>query len=287
MNSPTLKKFRNIALIIVGLGTLGSIGFGYKLYSDLSGCPYGDACSAMYEQMTSYGKYVDLGFMISIIIALIGVALLAIWLVVFLLDRAKQDRVAMTPEQIELRVAEKEYTRAVKEAEKTYKATIKGLEKEVKQAEKAVSAANQMGQRKLAKFHAAALYEDRIETPQGTASFDAGAIQTEASPNGNLNIKTEDFQSLIEGKPEQFEKAREFSSKLQTALSDWPKIKEDKRQAISKATTELEEAKRNQETGAADAEAILSKVKTDTSRVDSARSAMTGNFSRTVEQEMP
>ena len=237
---------------------------------------FAGACQEDYYSKVSYGKLIADGFGLSAVVAIVGVILVIIWVVLFFINRSSQNRVPLTPEQIELREAEKEYSRSVREAEKTYKKTIKGLEKEVKQAEKAVSAANKMGQQKLAKFHAAALYEDRIETPQGTAQFDAGAIQTEASPNGNLNIRAEGFQSLIEGKPEQFEKAREFSSKLQTALSDWPKIKEDKRQAISKATTELEEAKRNQETGAAEAEAILAKVKTDTSRVDNARRAMMG-----------
>jgi hypothetical protein len=278
MDPLKINKFRNVALGITGLGILASIILGVVLssghYFDCTGNGGGEAyCQAAYFANVSYGKFAYYGFIASMLAAVLGVILLAFWIVLALMSRNKQNT-PLTPEQIELRVAEKEYARSVREAEKTYKGTVKTLEKAVKQAEKAVKAANDMGQRKLAKFHSAVLYEDRIETPQGTAPFEGGGVGTEASPSGSLNIQTPGFQSLIEGKPEQFEKAREFAAKIQAAIEDAPKIKEEKQQAIARATAELEEAKKNHEIGTVEAQSVLDKVKTDTACVDSARLMM-------------
>lgn len=282
MKTSGLKKFRNISIGITGIGILGSIILVSVLssghYFDCTKNGGGEAyCQAAYFANVSYGKFAYYGFIASILAAVLGVFLLAVWVVSFFVSRNSQNRATLTPEQIELREAEKEYSRSVKEAERTHKATIKTLEKVVKEAEKVVKAANDMGQRKLAKFHSAVLYEDRIETPQGTALFEAGAIDTEVSPSGSLNIQTSGFKSLIEGKPEQLAKAREFAGNVQTALAAAAKIKEEKMQSIAKATRDLEHAHKNLETGTAEAENALAKVKADTTRVERAKSMIGGS----------
>lgn len=270
MTKPGLAKFKIIAISTTVFGILATFILPFILISDLAECPpyvSASACLDGYFSMTSYGKYVYYGAIISPLVAIAGIVMVATW---FFMNRTNKKSV-LTPGQIELHEAEKEYARSVKEAAKVHRATIKSLEKVVQQAEKALKVANEMGQRKLAKYQSAIIFEDRLETPQGAALLEDGGLKVEASPSGNLNIIAPGFQSLIEGKPEQFEKARVFAGKIQEAVASFPKMKEEKSHAIARANEELEKAKRDLEIGSAKAQDELAKVKADTGRLDAAR----------------
>lgn len=276
MTNQGLAKFKIIAISTGVIGILATIILGSKLVTDLAECPpymNGDACTEAYFAMTSYGKNLFYGVILSSLIATVGIVLVVIWFIM----RMTQNKVPVTPELKELREAEREYARAVKEAEKAHRATVSSYEKVVKQAAKTLKNANEMGQRKLAKHQSAVLYEDRIETPEGTASFIEGPVETEVNPSGNLVIGCSGFRSLILGKPEQIEKVREFATKINDTAAAAPRLKEEKTQAIINATAELEAANRNLEQGANEALMVLAKVKESTARIDMARAAIDGN----------
>jgi hypothetical protein len=275
VNADGLAKLKKISLVITGVGVAATAGLSYQYASDTGQCIEemgGDWCRQAYYASTSYGKYVGQGILVAMIVAAVGVVMFAAW---FLMKRSSNGpKTVLSPEQIELREADKEYARAVKEAEKMYRGTIKSLEKDVRAAEKAVKAAVEMGQKRVAKYQTVTLYEDRLETPQGTVAFESAGVQTEVDANGNLNIITAAFTSQTPGKPEQVEKVKQFTARISNAVMTAPNLRQEKTRAIAAANQGLEEAQGNLASGTTQAEAALAQVKQNTSRVDMARAVL-------------
>src|SRR5450759_4639061 len=126
---------------------------------------------------------------IIIVIVVVGVLVLgACAYFTFIFAKKKREAVAMSPEEKELRDAEKEYTKMVKQAEKEHAATLRALDKEVTKAERNLEAAKNAVNKVKGKYGGVRLYENRVETPDGIAYFEQGEDEAVADTAGNIAV---------------------------------------------------------------------------------------------------
>lgn len=94
----------------------------------------------------------------------------------------------LPPEQEELNAVRKQYQINIKDAKKTFEETKKRLNKNFKDAQKEFEQASQVGVRKVDRFGRINLFEDRIETPDGTAYFVNGEVKADVQAEGSLTV---------------------------------------------------------------------------------------------------
>jgi hypothetical protein len=122
-----------------------------------------------------------------IILAVVAVVGLVAWLVVR--DRREKARIAaMSPEERELHEATKAHVVAVKSAEGALKSTQKTCDREYSQAEGALRGAEKIGTRALSSYGTVRLFEDRVQTQDGTAYFSQGNVDATVDTAGNLAV---------------------------------------------------------------------------------------------------
>ena len=114
------------------------------------------------------------------IIAVIVIALLGggVGFLLFLLRRKKQQEIAaMSPQE-----------RASFEAEKEHKTTVRAWDKQVATANHDFQRLQSQVNQVQGKYSGVRLYENRVETPQGTIYFENGPVEAMADTAGNLAV---------------------------------------------------------------------------------------------------
>lgn len=91
-------------------------------------------------------------------------------------------------EHLELQEARKDYDSTLKAAKKTLQESIKSWDKKIKEAEKDYEKAQFVGKGQLDRFGKIKLFEDHVETPDGTAYFENGEVKAEVEAAGNLEV---------------------------------------------------------------------------------------------------
>jgi hypothetical protein len=244
--------------------------------------------------------------LVIVVLVLVVVAALAIY--VWALVRRRRKIAAMTPEERELRDAQKQYEQAVALAEKTLQITAEAWEKPIRSAEQALANAHAIGSRALGSYEGVRLFEDHIETPQGAFRFENGAVEATVDTARNLagnkesvlsRANKEVFQELISrsSKPEGTQtsyllvetpifvtlvrlragdeaNARQFSLGVIGAAGSVAGHEEERRQAVAWAQADLDRVRADRKAAIDAAQIELDKVKANTQRVDAAREAV-------------
>lgn len=213
---------------------------------------------------------------------------------------------AMSPEERAVSEAEKEYGLAVKQAEKQNQGTIKEWDKKVSASNKELQKANALGQRKLGSYGAIKLFEDHLETPQGTIYFEKEQATAAVDTAGNLAltkrvtvtrllaggivggllfqkkkehdsrelyllIESESIASMVECKPEDGAKVRQLAVAIMNASKSWASVKQAKETAVGAAQRQLEVVTAQRIAELQKAEHSLNAVRSGTQRVDEAK----------------
>jgi hypothetical protein len=243
-----------------------------------------------------------------VVIAIIVVALAALLYVLWRGIERRRRVAAMNPSERELYEAERQHEAAVARAEETLEKTEETWSGRVKKAEEAVSEAHSVGSRPLGSFGKIALFEDHIETPQGSQRFDLGRVEAlvdnargladgrepalsragkevlqelmsrGAGPDGMravyLLVETPIFVTVTEVREDDEAKARQFSHSINSAAAAVGSMAGEREQAVARAQAELDAtvAARDAAVGAARNE--LASVKADTRRMDAARAGV-------------
>ncbi len=195
---------------------------------------------------------------------------------------------AMSPKQRELYEAEKEYKKSVKQAERglTWAETAHSMKVTV--AEASVREAQGSVKKHLGSYWGkdgkkVELYENRIKVPhEGSRAnwlgqvehfFESRPVEATVNNAGGLHLQVEGvgFASLIQCKPEDESKVREFALKINNASDSIHAMLEARERAVARARRELE-ATQNDRASIDAAKLKLEAVKGDTDRLDAARS---------------
>lgn len=185
---------------------------------------------------------------------------------------------------------EKQRDSLMKQAEMEYHSTIAALEHELNVAQKAYQKSVNGVNKSLGKYKGVTLYEDRIETPEGVASFEAGPVSAQVDTAGNiavsqrvtltrlvaggivgglifpkkkttdarelyLLIQTPSFASMIECPADKGKKARQFAMLVNNTALSAPKAKVARQQLISQGHEAVQTKAAAKDRG--DAEAAL------------------------------
>jgi DNA repair exonuclease SbcCD ATPase subunit len=243
------------------------------------------------------------------LIILIVVAVAALTVGAFLLFRQRKEKArieSMSPEQRELYEAEKEYNIQVEQAEKVYQRTVKEWDKNVSTAEKELQKSIASGQKPLGYYKGVKLYENRVETPQGTAYFEKQTVSAMADTAGNiamtqrvtltrlvaggiigglifpkkkthdsrelyLVVQTDSFGSVVECDPEHGPKVRQFAMSINNTAQNAAALKERREKAIADARQRLDSIKNEREKTLEQSKQELQATKSDSSRLEEAR----------------
>lgn len=245
---------------------------------------------------------------IIIVLVLLAIAAGVAW---FLYQRQQKEKAriaAMSPEERELHEATKEYQLRVGQDEATLQSVTKDWGKKVRSAEKILQGAQSIGSRSLASFGSVRLSEDRIVTSDGTAFFSAGPVEATVDSAGNLAvtkrvtltrlvaggiigglifqkkqkhdarevyllIETPSFGSLVECKPDDGAKVRQFAMKVNAASKSWSLLDQQRDQAVAVATEQLGDVQIGREHQIGQAAQNLDVTRKDTGRMDAAKTS--------------
>ncbi|MDO8736591.1 MAG: hypothetical protein Q7K29_05845 [Thermoleophilia bacterium] len=214
--------------------------------------------------------------------------------------------------------AEKTYQSSVKEAKKVFKETNKVWAKKLKEAEKSLN--NALRNESIDRFGKIKLFEDRIESPEGTAFFTNGEVKAEVEAEGNLSISqrptvtrwaccgcfslampkktTHDSRQLfltitapgvgllVKSKLPDSKKIRQFAVNVNSAYQSAEVKKKSREDAVKVATSGLETVKKEMETSTSKAKETLSIVIEDKSQLNDAILAAENQLSQSENKKL-
>ncbi len=240
------------------------------------------------------------------IVAIVVVAAIAVYVWLWLRKRRRIDE--MTPEEREFYEAKRQRDQAIALSEKTLKTTVEAWTAPVKMAEQSLAAAHSIGARPLGSFEKVRLFEDHVETPQGTFRFENGAVEAVVDTAANLARVKEavlsradkqvfaDFVSRT-GRPEGAQAlylvvetpifvtlialgtgdepdARQFSLSVNGAAVSAAGHQASRESAVARAQADLERVLADKAAAVQSAQTELEAVAVDTRRLDAATRAV-------------
>jgi len=207
-------------------------------------------------------------FVMVILIALIG-------LVAYLFHHFRQERdsalASMSPDQREHFEADREYRAAVVRAEQYYGNAVNGYERSVKAAQKDLQLAKEQGRQRVGTQKTrngdVRLWQDRIETPQGTHYFQDGRVKAKATSKGTLRVmkertvdtrelylrvETPAFISQLQCNPDHSTAVRQFEVAVINASHAAASMRQGREHAMTRAAAGLATAYEDRGCGAED-----------------------------------
>jgi hypothetical protein len=209
------------------------------------------------------------------------------WIVVFLVSRSEFQK-ALPEEQRALRQAEAAYAASVKQAKGVLGRTTSDWDRAVADAESALGTAKEEGSRKLASYGPVALYEHALQTPEGTAMFEQGQVQTSVSTSGAirniggksvdqrqcfLTIQAPGFQSVVPCGPNDEARVRQLAASIVNASIAWPGVQSAAAENVAVASKALHEMSEGRSHAVAVAEQAHAEAVADTGSLYGARAA--------------
>lgn len=242
-----------------------------------------------------------------ILVAVVAALVVILALLIAIRIRSRRRYARMTPEERELLEAERHYRSAVERAEKTLEATRKEWDERVREAEQALQEALRIGYRSLGSMEKVALYEDHIETPEGSFQLANGPVEAlvgtaaelaasqqhilsrvsnevlrdlmaraggEGGKTYYLLVATPIFVTARRLRDSDVTKARQFASSIVSAASSTAEIARRREEAVALAEQRLEQVKAQRQAAVDAAERELEAVRQNTARLDAARRAV-------------
>lgn len=255
-----------------------------------------------------------------VIVAVSVVIAAALIVLVVLRVRRRRRLAAMSPEERELLEAERHWREAVQRAEKTLEKTQREWEERVREAERSLEEARRIGYRPLGSFDKVELYEDHLETPEGSFQLGNGPVEAlvetaeqlsatrqdvlsriskellrdllaqaggDKSPTYYLVVVTPIFVSIRSVRESDVTRARQFATSINSAASSTAELARRREEAVLQAQQRLDQARADREAAVAAAERELETVKANTARLDAARKAVDALRAQTTVQASP
>jgi hypothetical protein len=256
-----------------------------------------------------------------VVIAIIVVAVAALLIVVWRGVERRRRVAAMGPDEREMYDAERQHQAAVERAQETVERTQETWIPRVKKAEEAVSEAHGIGQRPLGSYGKVDLFEDHVETPQGSQRFGVGQVDALVDNASSLAagrepalsragkevlqelvargagaegmralyllVETPIFVTVVEVKEGDEAKARQFSHSINSAAASVAAVAQEREQALARTQAELDATEAERDAALTAARNELALVKADTRRLDTARAQVRSPAPPTTSSQGP
>ena len=204
--------------------------------------------------------------MVGLILVIVFASLISAAIIVWMVLRIKRDAAnSLSPQEV-----------AVKDAEKQYQTLEKACDKELSSAQRSLEKAQGGVNKTLGHYGGIRLFEDRVQTPQGVASFMDGPVSSTVDTAGNiavsqritltrllaggiiggiifpkknktdsrelyLLVQTPQFASMIECKPEHANRVRQLAVQISNTSLQAESLRVARQNAIDTAEKHLGE----------------------------------------------